>query len=482
MERVMLDIREGCATAADVAELRELLGRSREARRMYLLDLQLDCLLQTGGMEESRSETTLRPLSFWKRPAVIAFAAGLGLAALFVFLAVFAIPDSGGKAPVADVKQEPGVAVLVSQVGSGLQGEAGAAGDSLGNGKYRLAEGIARIDFSNGAQLVLEAPMEFEIIDEASVTVTRGKVWAFCPLEAHGFKISTPGGREIVDVGTEFGVEVNAAGETDVHVLQGSVELSGTGVEVVALTAGKGASWSPAAPELNIGDADYSKFKEPSDLDRLRIEAAKMKMKSRDDLLIYYGFSDLSDGLLRNGIKGAPASSNGVIEGAQAVSGRFGGSGALRFEKPGDSVALTVPRYDALKSFTIAMWIRVDYLDTALSALFNSDGWEEGDTHFQITRNGALKAGSERGWGYESENGVVVPGQWQLVAVVWEGISKAPAVFCDGQRLNLTWTLTIFLPVHHSLHRPPCPARAGSAPGQSLFSGTTGISREPSTR
>ena len=439
IERIMLEIREGCASADDVAALRELLGRSREARRLYLLGLQLDCLLQTVGVEESHSETTLRPISFWKRPAGIAFAAGLGLAALFVFLAVFAFPDSGGGAPVADVKREAAGAVLVSQVGSGLEGAEGAVRDSLENGKYRMAEGIARIDFSNGAQLVIEAPAEFEIIGEASVAVTRGKVWAFCPFEAHGFKISTPGGRDIVDVGTEFGVEVTATGGTDVHVFQGAVDLSFPGSETVGLNAGNSATWSTVTPELDIGEADYSKFKDPGDLQRMRIEAAKEMTRNRDDLLVYYGFSELSGGLLRNGVKGSPASSNGMIEGAQAVSGRLAGSGALRFEKPGDSVALTVPRYDALESFTIAMWIRVNHLDTALSALFNSDGWEEGDTHFQITRNGALRAGSERGRGYESENGVVVPGQWQLVAVVWEGLSKAPGLFCDGQRLSLTW-------------------------------------------
>lgn len=56
----------------------------------------------------------------------------------------------------------------------------------------------------------------------------RGRITAHVDGRAKGFAIETPN-TLIVDQGTEFGVEIDAAGQTDVVVFQGLVDLAHSG-------------------------------------------------------------------------------------------------------------------------------------------------------------------------------------------------------------------------------------------------------------
>ena len=50
-----------------------------------------------------------------------------------------------------------------------------------------------------------------------------GKVTANVPPRAIGFRIDTPD-MEVIDLGTEFALRVDPAGESRLHVLEGEVE------------------------------------------------------------------------------------------------------------------------------------------------------------------------------------------------------------------------------------------------------------------
>lgn len=93
-----------------------------------------------------------------------------------------------------------------------------------------LIDGAAEITTRHGARAVLHAPCEITIIGENEVRLTRGKLVGSCPTQrSKGFVVETPDAR-IVDVGTEFGVSVNAEGVVDVRVFTGFVDVA-TGID-----------------------------------------------------------------------------------------------------------------------------------------------------------------------------------------------------------------------------------------------------------
>jgi hypothetical protein len=108
----------------------------------------------------------------------------------------------------------------------------------------RIESGTIELELKMGATLVVDGPAEWSIDGDNGATLKAGKIVARVPSQAVGFTLSTPTAK-IVDLGTEFGVEVNESGTTEVQVLKGKVELhpsqreSSTSVsEPITLSAG----------------------------------------------------------------------------------------------------------------------------------------------------------------------------------------------------------------------------------------------------
>jgi len=93
-----------------------------------------------------------------------------------------------------------------------------------GNKRFLLREGYAELLFDNQARVVLEGPVEFQILAEDRVGLSYGKVYARVPQTAAGFSVYTPNAK-IIDLGTEFGVQVEISGNTQLHVLKGKTML-----------------------------------------------------------------------------------------------------------------------------------------------------------------------------------------------------------------------------------------------------------------
>ncbi|WP_076421021.1 LamG-like jellyroll fold domain-containing protein [Colwellia sp. UCD-KL20] len=94
---------------------------------------------------------------------------------------------------------------------------------NLGRGEIELSEGYSEIKLNNGVVLVLEAPIKLNLKSVDQVILQHGKLVARVPQNAIGFRIDTPSA-EIIDLGTEFGVEVSQNGESQVHVIEGEVK------------------------------------------------------------------------------------------------------------------------------------------------------------------------------------------------------------------------------------------------------------------
>ncbi|MEM6799427.1 MAG: LamG-like jellyroll fold domain-containing protein [Planctomycetota bacterium] len=84
-----------------------------------------------------------------------------------------------------------------------------------------LVSGVAQLTFETGAVAVAEGPCLLEV-QENAVQVTHGRVSATVPRQASGFTVTTPTS-QVVDLGTELGVDVDPTGDTRVHVFRGEV-------------------------------------------------------------------------------------------------------------------------------------------------------------------------------------------------------------------------------------------------------------------
>ncbi len=88
------------------------------------------------------------------------------------------------------------------------------------NGLYNLHEGVVKLRFSSGADVIIESPSRFEILSSNKMHLHDGKVYAKVPKQAKGFTVVTPK-CNIIDLGTEFGVKVGSLGITELHVNKG---------------------------------------------------------------------------------------------------------------------------------------------------------------------------------------------------------------------------------------------------------------------
>jgi len=96
---------------------------------------------------------------------------------------------------------------------------------AAGRGQHLLLrQGYAELLFNTNARVTVEGPAEFQILSEDAIHLNYGKFYATVPPEAIGFTVKTPSAR-IIDLGTEFGVEMDAQGNTFLHVLKGKTVL-----------------------------------------------------------------------------------------------------------------------------------------------------------------------------------------------------------------------------------------------------------------
>ena len=98
------------------------------------------------------------------------------------------------------------------------------AGSILSPGELKLAGGLIQVEFYSGVQLLVEGPADLEIRSVANVICREGRLRSLVPPNATGFSVLTPK-FELVDLGTEFAVDVARDGRSDVHVFDGEVEL-----------------------------------------------------------------------------------------------------------------------------------------------------------------------------------------------------------------------------------------------------------------
>ncbi len=118
-----------------------------------------------------------------------------------------------------------------------------------------LQKGMIKIVFNYRAEVIIEGPAEFELESSEKIHLYSGRLYATVPKGATGFIVQTPYST-VIDLGTEFGVEVDIDGSTDVHMLKGKASLipgkTGNKEEGVGLLAGQAKSVNTRSKVDNI--------------------------------------------------------------------------------------------------------------------------------------------------------------------------------------------------------------------------------------
>lgn len=125
---------------------------------------------------------------------------------------------------------------------------------AAGNDSLLLRDGYAELLFDTNARVVIEAPAEFQIVANDRISLNYGKIYAKVPTEAIGFSVYTPNSK-IIDLGTEFGVEADFRGETQLHVIQGMTKLiSGQHSDKISIEVRQGEAKKISADTSKISD------------------------------------------------------------------------------------------------------------------------------------------------------------------------------------------------------------------------------------
>ncbi|WP_231691155.1 LamG-like jellyroll fold domain-containing protein [Aureliella helgolandensis] len=336
-------------------------------------------------------------------------------------------------------------------------------GDVLTNGSLQFEEGVAEIDFFCGATLIVEGPAALNIESDWSVEVTSGRLRANVPPAARGF-IVRAAGSEIVDLGTEFALEVRAE-NARVEVIDGEVEIRGGEHNGNHLLTGQ-RQWL-------IGTETPESLNGLSTLDELRIrqenaaserfdtwQALSQKLRQDERLVAYFPIAEnLAQRFVRNAAGTGDILDGKLVGPVERATGRFGPkSTGLAFGHPGARVRTRIDR--EFKAFTFACWVRIDSLEHVYNALFMSDGYETGESHWQIRNDGRLMfsvmvddtqsvqtfseleqrevetAGLARVYYSEPIWDISKSGQWFHLAAVYDPVGRRVVQYANGMQVG----------------------------------------------
>ena len=347
---------------------------------------------------------------------------------------------------------DPGVAVLTRV--SELRGEKSAdwaTGATIPPGTLSWDAGLLQLEFYCGATVVVEGPARLEILDDSCVICRSGRLRAHVPREARGFTVLAPT-VELVDLGTEFGMNVSIDGATEVHVFDGAVELYAPDSNRDASTLRELKSGDAVALDSNgmsesieVRDGDFvTPMRLSAMMKSRRHEQLRQWAAFRDSLeddprvIAFFPFdrNDLDDRLLLGqGVDGCTI--EGAIVGCEWTEGRWPGKTSLQFKRPGDRVRVTVP--GEFESLTYSAWLRLDGLDRTQNSLLLTDGFGIGSPHWQIRMDGRLILGmrysEEFSYPYQTDEifNLFRLGQWVHLATVYDADQACVKHYVNGE-------------------------------------------------
>ena len=431
-------------TAEQQQRLAELVQGDPEARARYLDHCRMHAHLAwehgvLGGMSFHATPENVVAPSFKDRIGkTLAIAAGIALVIGLVWQS--AVPTVRRNAwmsgpVVGSVERSAGGELAVEKLSHRL-----VAGDALRIGDYSLNGGLINLRFENGVEVVVEAPARFRVESSKRLVLHTGRLSANVPPAGKGFTVQTPSA-DVIDHGTEFGVEVTEGIGSEIHVFQGEVEVKSRTVESETLrlftdqaTRVDNVDGSPAGIAV-APDRFLRSFDEPSDSYAKRIQQLKP--------VLYLRMAPSNDGLTL-----ADHSGNGLharIDPGKADRPLFGrGRVGSAFKTRGSRTRshAIVPDYPKTTNsqLSVVAWVRAQSRPRWASIAKNWGEGELGQFHFGLLdHSGELEIrirGPRRGGSRVQDSKPFPIDVWQHVAFVADG--KTLRLYRNGKEVGST--------------------------------------------
>lgn len=430
---------EGGISAEDQERLEAILREDWQARRLYLELADLHARL----LREPAVNTGMIPAAGRTKTRRGRFRVLAGLAAAIAATA-YGAWYFRPRAAIADEILSSGVAMLGETMGADFGDRKLRNGDTLAPGRLRLAEGLAQIEFFSGATLLVEGAAELEVISAWEVRCHSGRLRARVPPAAKGFIVHAPDVK-LEDLGTEFALNVGS-GVSEVHVFEGEVIAHSESKAPASLT--EGMSLGSGEPEDFLPIADLAEQNRVRREERFSSWQDWVRMTAKDSRVIgFYPMQRIEDDrwdrVVRNDVEPRVPRRAGGAVGARWTTGRWPLKDALEFKRPGDRVRLNLD--GSYSAITLACWVKVDSVDKKYNSLLLTDGYENGEPHWQIYEDGSLMfsiiyrpqdSGRSGKWNqmYFSKPVFTAEslGRWHHLAVTYDGGSGEVVQYFDG--------------------------------------------------
>jgi hypothetical protein len=447
---------DGTAQAADATRLSALLRDRPDLRDIYAAYLDTHALLCWEFRSDpaaDRSTTPAAPVVVAPRAPAAWLPWSLALAALVIAavalwrsaridpagtpprgsIAAAAGTGPASSPPAAAPAVDPLLALVVDEACAKFAAGRGPQGVGIRAGDYELLEGVVHLRFTHGADLVLAGPARLSVADLTHAHLAYGSIRVIAPPTAAGFTVATPAA-DYIDLGTEFGLRVNAAdGASDLHVFDGQVNIGDSRSGKVLSEEFEGSSSryvqgaAVAVPELKASD-----FPDPAAIGFARWREYERRMIQEPNLRAFYPFRRTADDHTLANTHVDHAAGDGRIHGARWASGRWPGKEALLFDRDDDHVELDIP--GELSQLSVTAWIKVDRLDFELNAILNTNLSPTGGMHFQLTRQGLPRGGVLGTRCRDDFVGRPVPlGEWSHVAMVIDSDGRSQKFYVNGE-------------------------------------------------
>ncbi|MCA8995070.1 MAG: FecR domain-containing protein [Planctomycetaceae bacterium] len=470
------DALEGTISEADFLRLEAELSVDPVARREYYDRVFLSTLLEAEAatQREQASDLNLATSDLPSRHWRLAFAALAAVCASLLLviawqwqwqiapngptLAQESAPHEPGTISSDKEQQSSGFAILSGQADAVWGGSVLSTGGIVPPGEVRLESGLAQFELFSGVTLVVEGEAQFSILSPMEVSVASGKVRARVPEPAQGFRLLTNAG-EVVDLGTEFAVNVSAD-ESEVHVLDGEVEWHPTGLPAQLLKQGEatrsdtqGQTKFTADSKTFVGSLDLERRIRDQQSSRRDEWNEKSQQLAHDARLIAH-YQQMSEAVAERRLPnlashGGERASEGAVVAATGAQNRWGESAsALDFSPAGSRVRLQVPGEH--QNLTLICWVRINSLDRWYNSLFLTDGHEQGEPHWQIMDDGRLFFSVKKNDVWDATKGEKdkhiffsppfwdssLSGRWLMIATVYDGTNRQVTHYLNGDVLS----------------------------------------------
>ena len=315
-----------------------------------------------------------------------------------------------------------------------------AAGTPLLPGGYSLVRGVVKLQYDSGVELLVEGPAKFELLTPDRAKLNAGRIVANVPPQAIGFTLLS-NAASFVDLGTEFGVEVQADGQTSIAVLDGEVAL----VRGKEIDAGRSQTLQMGAARLVSADGTAVSeiaFEESYFIRYVPATPAELAILQSRPLAYWPMNEPTSAGRIEDvgRLNAEGHVGSGVIQGAQADCA--GSKRLTAFTEKHEGVELGMLAFAPEANFTCEAWVVAKDLINAppQRILSNFDRWPRDGFSFGVVDRGWYKLPEQGPFLHVTSHGVydcvskqsIRTAEWVHLAAVYDQQGE-PHLYINGE-------------------------------------------------